>query len=218
MGIFNHDGPFFAVLSKVCDLIFLSVIWVLLCIPIITIGPATTAMYYATVKVIRRERGYLFREFFKSFRLNFKKGVVVGLITTILYGILLFDLYVTWTSMANSGKMSSVLLGTYFAILLLLTCFSIYAYPVLSRFELTLKQLFKTSFFMSMRHILHTIGMLAIMALSVIGVVFNFMLIFIIPAGATFLISMLMERLLKKYTPKSENTDDETAKDEWYLE
>ncbi|MDD3173509.1 MAG: YesL family protein, partial [Herbinix sp.] len=71
---FNIDNGFFAFLSKVCDILFLSIIWVAFCIPIITIGPANTALYYATVKVIRRDRGYLFREFFKSFRMNFKRA------------------------------------------------------------------------------------------------------------------------------------------------
>lgn len=215
---FSSESPFFVFLSKVCDIIFLSVLWLVLCIPIITIGPANTALYYATVKVIRRERGYLFREFFKSFRINFKRAAIIGVITTILYGILLFDVYVTFTSTSGSENMTSIFMGIYIAILIILTCFSLYVYPVLSRFDLTIKQLVKITFYMCMRHILITVGMLAILALSVVAVVFNLLFIFIIPAAATFLSSMLMEIVLKKYTPKSDEPAEETGKDEWYLE
>jgi uncharacterized membrane protein YesL len=82
---FNMDNKFFTVLSKACDILFLSVVWALLCIPVITIGPATTAMYYVIVKVIRRERGYLFREFFKAFKSNFKYGAISGVILTVIF-------------------------------------------------------------------------------------------------------------------------------------
>jgi len=43
-------------------------------------------------------------------------------------------------------------------------------------------------------------------------------LVCIIPAGATLLISLLMERIFKKYMPQSEGPGEETGKDEWYLE
>ena len=76
--LFNMDNAFFSFISKVCDIMILSTVWILLCIPIITIGPASTALYYAVVKVVRRERGYLLREFFRSFKMNFKRGTAAN--------------------------------------------------------------------------------------------------------------------------------------------
>ena len=78
--LFNLENGFFSFMGKFWDMILLSIIWVLCCIPIITIGPATTAMYYATVKVIRRERGYVLREFFRSFKDNLKLGLISAFI------------------------------------------------------------------------------------------------------------------------------------------
>ena len=85
---FNLDNPLFSILNKICDMLFVSIIYIILCLPIFTIGPATTALYYAVVKVIRRERGYISREFFRSFKLNFKRGTIVGLVLTLLFIIL----------------------------------------------------------------------------------------------------------------------------------
>jgi uncharacterized membrane protein YesL len=155
--------------------------------------------------------------------LNFKKGAIVGVILTLIYLILAFDIYATWSSVSTAGSnKTSVFLGVYIAISLVLTCFTIYVFPVLSRFDMTLKQLFKLVFYMSMKHILYTLGMLIVLAASVTLVLFNFMFLFIVPSAATLVSSMLMERLLKKYMPKSEtgsgDSEEDRSIDKWYLE
>lgn len=214
---FNMDNGFFTVLSKICDIIFLSVIWAILCIPIITIGPANTAMYYATVKVIRKERGYLFREFFKSFRLNFKRGAIIGLVLTLITAIMIFNLIVTWGAIDGSNK-SSMFFGVYVAISFVVLCFSIYVFPILSRFDMTIKQLIKAASFMSMKHLLSTLGMAIVTVATVIAILFLPILIFILPATSVLINSLLMERVLKKYLPKPVVQEGEAPiKDEWYL-
>ena len=54
--IFNPENLFFRMLARGVDLIGLSLLWVLLCIPIVTAGSATAAMYYTVVKVFRHGR------------------------------------------------------------------------------------------------------------------------------------------------------------------
>jgi uncharacterized membrane protein YesL len=105
-------------------------------------------MYYAIVKVIRKERGYLFREFFKSFRMNFKKGAIVGVILTVFYAILSFDLNYSWQLMSVNYSKGSLFLGIFLALTFLLLSFTIFVFPILSRFEMTLKQLFKAGIYM----------------------------------------------------------------------
>lgn len=216
-GFFNPDNGFFTALGKIADIIILSVVWSLLCIPIITIGPATTALYYATVKAIRRDRGYLFREFFKSFKQNFKRGAIAGVILTLIALFLGFDLFWAWINM-SALENSSILLGIFIALTIMFICFSIYIFPILSRFEMTIKQLFKAAMFMAIKHLPFTAVMFVIIAISVIGIFFIPILIFVIPAGASFIISLLMERIFKKYMPESQGDGEETGIDEWYLE
>ncbi len=221
---FNMDNPFFTTLGKICDLLFLSLIWTLVCIPVVTIGPANTALYYATVKVIRRERGYLMREFFKSFKLNFKRAAIIGVILTVAFVVLGFDLIWAYANL-GSGTTSSILFGVFVAITFLLVSFSTYAFPVLSRFDMTIKQLSKAAIFMSIRHLPSTVAMVIITAAGIIGVLFIPILMFVVPATVVLLNSLLMERVLKKYMPKAEENPDEEnpdgehpVKDEWYLE
>jgi len=216
--LFNMDNALFTFLGKICDVIFLSVVYALVCIPLITIGPANTAIYYATVKVIRRERGYLFREFFKSFKLNFKRASITGVILMLMYIIIAVDIYASWRTVGSATSINSILFGIYIAIAILLTSFTIYVFPVLSRFELKGKQLVKVVFFMSMKHLPFTILMLIIQVAAIVGVILIPILIFVLPVLSTFLISLLMERIFKKYMPHSEGSPEETGKDLWYLE
>ncbi len=216
--LFNIDSPVLTVLSKICDILFLSILWVFLCIPVITIGPATTALYYTTVKVIRKERGYLFREFFKCFRLNFKRGAIVGVILTAIFVILYFDINVSWQSLSEDSSKGSVFLGIYLALTFLTISFTMFAFPILSRFEMTVKQLFKAAVYMSMKHLPFTFVMLVVVVAAIILTAFMPMLLFFIPATVVFINSFMMEHILKKYMPKSEGPGEETGKDEWYLD
>ncbi|MDF2484783.1 MAG: putative rane protein [Herbinix sp.] len=218
--LFSMDNPFFTALGKLCDMLFVSIVWTLLCIPVVTIGPANTALYYATVKVIRRERGYLFREFFKSFKMNFKRAAILGVVLTIMFVVLGFDLVWAYANLGGKTSTGSILFGIFIAITFLLVCFSTYAFPVLSRFDMTIKQLIKASAFMSMRHLPFTLAMVIVTAAGVVGVFFIPILVFIVPAAVALINSFMMERILKKYMPKAEETTEEehSGKDEWYLE
>ncbi|MFQ9510793.1 MAG: DUF624 domain-containing protein, partial [Lachnospiraceae bacterium] len=57
-GLFNLDNPVWRFIGKLVDVALLNLLWIICCIPIVTIGPATTAMYYVTLKLVRDEEGY----------------------------------------------------------------------------------------------------------------------------------------------------------------
>ena len=67
----NSDSGVMRALSKIFDMGFLTLIYLVFCIPIVTIGAATTSLYYVSAKVIRHNRIYVCREFWISFKINF---------------------------------------------------------------------------------------------------------------------------------------------------
>lgn len=71
--LFNLDNPIWRFMGKLVDVFILTLLWAVCCIPIITIGPASTAVYYVTLKLVRDEESYTVRSFFKSFKENFKQ-------------------------------------------------------------------------------------------------------------------------------------------------
>ena len=52
MGIFNIDNKFFRALNKLVDMVILSFCWIISCIPVFTIGAASTALYDTSRRVI----------------------------------------------------------------------------------------------------------------------------------------------------------------------
>lgn len=242
---FNVENSFFQTLNKIIDTVVLNLIYTLLLVPAIffgytvikegfyilivllfvlgmaLVGPATTALYYAMVKVIRRERGYAYREFFRSFKLNFKQGALIGLIFGFLMGLLYFDYkFVSEANTADASTFNTVMLIGFNAVVILMLLVSTYIFPLLSRFSLPLKSFFKNSLFMSVRHLPSTILMLLINLAGVFIVwwFFPLPLFFVVPGVCLLLDSLLMEKIFKRYMPEAEGNPEETGVDEWYRE
>ena len=76
---FNLDSPFMIFLSNLTDVVILNVLCLICSIPIITIGPSVTAMHYVTLKMAREEEILVGKYFFRAFKENFKKSIMVFL-------------------------------------------------------------------------------------------------------------------------------------------
>ena len=72
MRLFSVDSKFFAVMTKAWDFMFLSVLWLVFSLPVVTCGAATTALYYSMHKVLNDMGGSCIKEFWRSFRANWK--------------------------------------------------------------------------------------------------------------------------------------------------
>lgn len=215
-GFFNINSPFFRVMSKVFDVCVLSIIWVVCCIPVITIGPATTALYYSIVKCIRRNRGYATKEFFHAFKVNFKLGAITGVFLTVLTFILMVN--VNYAKMLGTS-FGNFLWYVYIAMLIVVLVLNIYVYPVLSRFTVTFKNLLKISLFFAIRHFLTTVVSVLILGASIFLVEFTLLVgLVFVPAVCALLQSFMMENVLKRYIPDAQQNEDDGPKDEWYNE
>ena len=125
--LFNLDNPIWRFMGKLVDVFILTLLWAVCCIPIITIGPASTAVYYVTLKLVRDEESYTVRSFFKSFKENFKQGSVIGIIMTLLLVFFLYDIYAYFMM----GTQISRILGIVFlGIFLLYLITLVYVYPL----------------------------------------------------------------------------------------
>lgn len=211
--LFSLDNPFMRFLTKLFDVMYLSIVWFIFSIPIITIGASTTAMYYATVKVIRRDRGYIFKEFWKSFKLNFLQATLSWIIVVVGTLLFFFNVKFALTLQGKAGTLLTVVYG--FMGILVLGC-GMYLFPVLSRFTMKFSQLIKTSVFLFFKHIPRSALMAVIVFVAVAGMYLTQLAVFFLPVSATLLFSLIMEPTLKLYTPHAEGEEDK--KDEWYLE
>ena len=75
--IFGPDTVFFRGMNQVGNVIAVTLMWLVGCIPIVTIGTSTTAMYYTMVKSVRHGEGYVTKEFLGAYKRNLKNGILL---------------------------------------------------------------------------------------------------------------------------------------------
>ncbi len=220
------DSPFIKGLGKITDLIILSIIYCLSCLPIITIGTATTALYYSVVKSVRKGRSTPIKEYFSAFKQNLVQGLIVGTIQLVVKGLLIYNILVTAnmnlkninSDLATSlfTKIQGNFLIYFYLVLLILSFFiSLYLYPFLSRYNFKVLNLYLVSTYCVFKHLLTSITVAILSISALLAVFYSFLtLAIIMPALASLIISIAMEKVLRKYMP--ENQEQNT--DEWYLE
>ncbi|MBO4926926.1 MAG: DUF624 domain-containing protein [Clostridiales bacterium] len=148
MNLFRYDSPLMQFLNTVTDLFILNVLCIICCIPILTIGPALAAKYDVAMRIVRHEEPAVFVPYFKAFKENFKQAFIIGLF---LIGAV-FLLSVDWNWMYQTGfeNVSPV----YFAGAVFISVFVLFItmtiFPIIARFEITIKEAFKTSVLFSM--------------------------------------------------------------------
>ena len=214
--LFNMDNAFFRFMGKLFDVVALNLVFIIVCIPLVTIGPAISALYYASVKSIRRDRSYPIKEFFKAFKRDFKQSFIVGLILVLASVIIYVDIRFVMNFIKNSF---TTMRYVYLVIGMVISFISVYIFPLISRFSLKISGLFRLSFYLAIRHLLTTI-------VSIILLFGGFVLVYIsaglallfVPVLVNLLISIMMEKVLVKCMDMVQTDEDNENKDQWYLD
>jgi len=205
MKFMNLDSPVMRFLGRMGDLMLLNIITTICCLPIITVGAALTALHYESLKLVRGEEGYLFKDYFHSFKQNFKQATIIWLIMLALILIFVGDYYIV----VNSGiSFPQGMNTTLIAIAIVLFWVSQYIFPVLSHFDNTVFKTIKNGAFMSLMAAPKSLCM-AIMAIApIVGLyasarIIPIVLLFGISLPA-YLSAMLYNGTFKKFEPEPE--------------
>lgn len=205
-GIFSYDNPVMRFIGKFWDVLILNLLWLICCIPVFTVGAATTAVYYVTLRLARDEDGYTIRSFFRSFKQNFRQATVIWLIL-LMVGIILFcDLWFVLTAnIVPAGTPRILAMALFIGMLAVWFAVLIYVFPVLARFYGTIKQTITNAFLLSIRYILYTIAMIIVDLAIVFFTLTSLPVISLLGfALIAFLNSYILEHIFKKYIPQDE--------------
>ena len=198
--ILGLDAGIMKFLSKVSDICIISILWLICCLPIVTIGASTTAAYYTMVKVVKREIGTLHKEFFRSFRMNFKDSIVINLIYLFLMIILAFNIYMMYQQIGNpEDNFAFQMFFIYLALFILVFIAAIYTYPMLSRFEMSKIRLIKLSVLAMFHNFPISLLLVAIFVLSFLVIVMLPFGVLFMPGVCLYIYSYFMERVIRKY-------------------
>ena len=204
---FAYDGTFMEVLHKIGELIILSVVFLLCCIPVITAASSATSLYYAVIKSVRRDRGNILHEFFSSMERTFKKGCIISVTMAIWFAALFYGMNYFKGLGTEDGNAVMIL---YIIVICITAGISMYVFPVLSRFEMRTGSIWKLSFVMSIRYFYITAALVAGDALIAWALFYRLPMacILFVPGVWCFIITFMMEKVLLAYMPKPAEDDD----------
>lgn len=124
----------------------LNVIYVICCIPVVTIGAATAALYTVALKMVKKEDGPIVKSFWKALKDNFKKGTLAWL-------IVLGAMTVMWAEYVLVFTVAGGLSVFYMVVLVievLVAAFVLpFLFPLIARYENSLWNTFKNSLLLS---------------------------------------------------------------------
>lgn len=106
--LFSPNSKFSIFMTRVFDLFVLNMLFLLSSIPFVTIGTASTSVYYITLKMAAGTDTYIVKPYFKVFKENFKKSTIVWCITALIGVVLLMDFHLE-TYIPGTFKVDSAL-------------------------------------------------------------------------------------------------------------
>ncbi len=210
--LFSLDSPLMRGMSKIADLMILNLLFIVTCIPVITIGASMTAMHYVLIKLSRNEGSSVAQMYFKSFKENFAQSTILWLVNLAVIALCLLDVYIFFFT---SNSMPPIVLMAVLAVaaLLLMTC--MYFYPLQARFINPVSKTIKNSFFVMILNFPQTVVMVLLYLLPFLLAYFAF---FMIPMIFLFGISapgygsaLLYKKVFLKLEPKQEEVTDDYA-------
>ena len=209
--IFHWDSPLMRFMMLITNLICLNVLWLLCCLPVVTAGAATAAMYSVLFLYITKQDDGVLKPYFKAFKENFK-SVTPAWILHLLIGIAL------GAEAFYLSQGSELWLKVIFGILLFLYMgVGAYLYPILARYETTRKQALMNSILLSARHFFTTVCVVILQAVPLALILLRpdyfWKSILLWTVGGfsliAYLCAMMILPVLKKYDPQpAEETEE----------
>jgi len=193
------------VVNRICDMVYLSLLWVVCSIPLVTIGLSTAALYHTHVNVFEEGEGNITKTFFRSFKQSWKQALPLGAIFVLLSAFCLFVML--GTSIGEEVYLTGFVVS--FVLLLQLVLFQIYLYPLIGHFYLTVPQLLRMAFQIICMHPIKSLLLVIFYIIVVTAVIFYPPLAMIVPAGYVWIASSVYTPLFFRYIRVSKGESSE---------
>lgn len=216
--MFRYDSPIFRLMSKIADIIILNFLWFFCSIPLFTCGASTTALYYVLMKLVKDEEGYIIKDFFMSFRTNFKQSTMITFIYGFLGAFFALDIRLLSAFGQPLSTFQSILRIVLFVFAIALFILAEYTFPILAKFDNTIKNTIKNAFVMAFIDLKKCISItfvnLAIVLLILLTpntfVKIVFVCVIMGISGPAFINAYTFNKLFEKFLPKEKNVDAES--------
>lgn len=201
---FDTDNFLMRFCEKVLDIVTVNLLFVVSCLPIVTIGVAKISLYQTIFEVKSSRRVPVFKTYMRAFKQNLKLGLQLGLLELGIFLISVVDLSLFW---GQTGLGFQLIKAICLGILIFLTLVMLASYPIAARYDLTWKEVLQKGLLLVSFNFVWFFLMLAIILLIIMILYLSgFTLVL---GGSAFLLfgfgllafcqAGLMEKLFAKY-------------------
>ena len=198
----NPDNALMITMTQITDCIFLSLFWLIGCIPVVTMGASFAALYDATYRGFRQGEKHSWGRFLQVYRDNWKASILPTLVFLVGSSLLSKTLIALWNSAAAGNLPWMVFSGAAFVGILVLGILSI-LFPVLSRFDNSFLGLLKNTVFLAMANLPRTLALGFLNAVTVMLCAVFVIPLFFLPSLAALMGSLFIEPMFKPYMPEA---------------
>ena len=136
--LFSLDNPLMQILTRVCDLMIINLLFLISCIPVFTIGAAICGMTKVCQAIVMGDERGIWKLYVSGFKDNFKQSTIAWLFT-LLVGA---SLVCYWLIVVNfcRGTLATVLLILMAVLAVVALSHVVYLFPLIARYENTLRE------------------------------------------------------------------------------
>lgn len=206
--IFDSDRLMWRGISAGMDLVYVSVLWLLCSIPVVTVGAASTALYDTVIHCIRRHEEGLLPRFFSTFKAEFKTATLSWLMW--LVGLVLCALLAVYLLSQGDGMQGFLFQINLVVLLVVVVGALVWVFPVLSRFTMNFVGLNIAAVKLVFSHLPATVLMGVLLILAALACYTWLYPVLLLPGLVSLLNSFYMEGTFRKLAEQA-NTDDQSG-------
>ena len=196
--IFNPDSPLMITMSQITDCIFLSLLWLLCCFPVITAGASCAALYDAVFRAYRQGEKNSWRRFFSVFKSNLRQSLLPNVLFLGLAALTAKLVIGVWNAAVLSGLSWAVFAAAALFAALVLGILSL-LFPVLSRFENSFMGLLKNTLLLALANLPYTLLLGIVWGLTALLCLRFVFPLFFMPALVSLISTLLIEPMFRPF-------------------
>ena len=200
----NPDNALMITMTQITDCIFLSIFWLLGCVPVVTLGASFAALYDSTYRGFRKGDKHCWGRFLQVYRENWKAGILPTSIFLVCSTVLGKIMIALWNSAVAGNLPWMAFSGMAFVGILVVGILSI-LFPMLSRFENSFPVLLKNTLFLGLANLPRTLALGLLNTAAFLLCLIYVLPICFLPALAALIGSLFIEPMFKPFMPAQED-------------
>ena len=207
--IFNLDAPVIQWLGKIGQMMFTTVLWLVCCLPVVTVGASTAAMYRVMFN-LKEDRDSGVKVFFRAFRDNFRKATLLWLAILFSAALLAAGFYAV--VLLENVTLRLVALMVFCLLFFLVYICALYAFPLTVYFENTVMDTLRNALGMGLANLRQTIFAIALTMLPLVLMLVSmqlfitllFLLVVLGPGAICYGIVCILSPVFRRFVPGTE--------------